>query len=839
MCNLLDLSKAASTISNIKHWLGAISLHAPNAPFCWVGTRKDEISQRADHEKISQLLSSLFPLYLPKAVHNTKEDIWFFPVDNTTSGLDDTMAELRKSIENSVHDQEYVDTEIPIKWLACLDFLQGYYTDSAEEKQVLDKKAGAKTSKRRISLTEFRATAHRFGITDESAQTQMLRVFHEFSLLIWYHADPALRDVVILDPQWLLDTFSSVIRDFSLHTRPHDKALLANVSEWLLLKEKAVLNPGLMRCLWPEHTETEVIACVQLMCKHGLAVPFRSSCVRALSTGPQSCEPELVFTNNGHRSTSVSTSTSYLIPSLLPFDLTGQRSDDDLCDTLHEKFQSRLLRYQDSWRGSASLGVDPPAADPNVICFISFYPKTTPRFDVSMRTDELERHSILPGGVYSQLLCNLVQEHQFTSLSAQSLSRTSSDLVFGNVKIRIDIVPHIGAIRIETAKATALRTIHRIESIIESICHQHFTTLQYETFLPFTDTVLLSLNWLQQMTQSHQRIEVNGTLFDPQGYFVELLTPPRQLLEKYHAMISYRQRVNKIFALRLYDLLQNADLQGGHSVLVFLDEHSIAVGRRFVSDFCFAISRAAIAVPLVSMGALESLQQAADSNEPDYLLLEWCLMLELYEMRKLKRILPLFLGDSWCNTQSAINVRSVEEIRAFATSFLPAKPAMKTHELLQTFMTKDLGLPAPQPRGVKDVVLALLQQVGLVCFQQDQASQDQNWTALSQYSQQIVSVIKEAQLQLQAERPSGVIAMDVVEFPANPQNIIDSAAKRERIADKYSEMERELDLKEREFRLRQADLDKKIERIERVLGNPNLSAETKAKLEAQLVELLQ
>ena len=265
MTKVVDKETQHDALAYVKHWVDAVSLHAPGAPIVFVGTCKDRApSKKLHHEPISALIESTFRASLQHAVFNQTDDLWFFPIDNTTSGKDTTIEEMRRAINDAVRDQEYINLAVPVSWLACYDYLRHDFGG---------KVSGAPN---RLSLEQFTAIAERFDIKTIRARDQMLRVLHEFGLLLHF-PDPELSGVVILDPQWLLDTFSAIIRDFSLHLKPKDKAALKHPEEWRLLRERALLHPTLIPLLWTEHTEDERRACLQLMCKHNLAVPVRDT----------------------------------------------------------------------------------------------------------------------------------------------------------------------------------------------------------------------------------------------------------------------------------------------------------------------------------------------------------------------------------------------------------------------------------------------------------------------------------------------------------------------------------------------------------------------------------
>jgi GTPase SAR1 family protein len=95
-------------------WINSIRLHASEAPFLLVGTRKDTVSSPEQHKRIDEILSCDLQLdRICKLVSNVKEDLLFFPIDNTVGAQGDpTITELRSAIEQAVLDDGKVNIEV-------------------------------------------------------------------------------------------------------------------------------------------------------------------------------------------------------------------------------------------------------------------------------------------------------------------------------------------------------------------------------------------------------------------------------------------------------------------------------------------------------------------------------------------------------------------------------------------------------------------------------------------------------------------------------------------------------------------------------------------------------
>ena len=454
------------------------------------------------------------------------------------------------------------------------------------------------------------------------------------------------------------------------------------------------------------------------MCKHHLAVELRRK--------------------TWSKSSGVSIKSIHQIPSILPFDLSG-RHTADLTDSLSSKFQATLPCYS----ASARLSSDDDEDDQMAVFYFAFHLNMTCD-NIDTTVSALEQSALLPEGLFARLLCHLVQEQQFTSSSSQRLSRTTAKIMFGNAAVLLNIVPHIGAIRVAASPQLALRIAVRVGEILESIIESLFSALKCDALLPFDDKRLVFLDKIQRAAEQGQRLTIDNVFFNPTSKYAAFMRH-RGLLDSYHCMISYRQLANKKFVLRLHDVLENIILPDEQPLRVFLDEYGLGIGCQFVEDFCLAISRSRIALPVVSFQAIKDIIVALDQNRPDYVLLEWSLMLVLKDCGKLDRICPIVVGDSWSNTQEPILLKSFEAFKAAIDDLNLDTFSEPTQKMLEEFVTKKLKLPGPiQRRTAKEVVFDLLNKFyGLHCFQSSVAEQEQNCDALQEYAQKIQKVVIE------------------------------------------------------------------------------------------------
>ena len=133
----------------------------------------------------------------------------------------------------------------------------------------------------------MRAIASRHGLPHEGFSlddelSAMLTFFHSLNSILWYDA-PNLRDLVVLDPQWIIDAVTCFVRDFKLqdHTAGHrmhaldQRAIREEPEAWgLLTSGQATLQRKLLNILWSgDEFKEHKHELLDLMTRFRLAVP--------------------------------------------------------------------------------------------------------------------------------------------------------------------------------------------------------------------------------------------------------------------------------------------------------------------------------------------------------------------------------------------------------------------------------------------------------------------------------------------------------------------------------------------------------------------------------------
>uniref|UniRef100_A0A7S3PEE6 Roc domain-containing protein n=1 Tax=Aplanochytrium stocchinoi TaxID=215587 RepID=A0A7S3PEE6_9STRA len=227
------LQKVKGAIEYLKFWFESIRFHAPEASIVFVGTFHDIVNSRGDLETISETLfcevlsSQLFPFVAQN------DCLWFYPVDNPNGlGLGDLHEVVLKTITIYGHSRKIVS----IRWLHCLDELLNAASIGAPC----------------LTLRDVTKCASMFGINSLAEISAMLNLFHEFGFVIYSTSTEALRRLVVLNPQFLVDSLNRVIVDCANMSQEAidriEKMGLKNDVEKLC--QTGLATYDLLECIW-------------------------------------------------------------------------------------------------------------------------------------------------------------------------------------------------------------------------------------------------------------------------------------------------------------------------------------------------------------------------------------------------------------------------------------------------------------------------------------------------------------------------------------------------------------------------------------------------------------
>ena len=174
-----------------------------------------------------------------------------FKVDNTKSGRQKECPEvkrLRESILAFAMELPQIKEIIPIKWLKYEKALQG----------VLDE------GRKCITIEVAKQIASEVcKIHDDEEFVTVLNFLHDQRILIHFDDTVELNKLVVLDPQWLIDVFKTVIT-----VKRYDQQERGLNDLWLKLETKGILEEKLLRHAWGQivgehHTFESLIAIME------------------------------------------------------------------------------------------------------------------------------------------------------------------------------------------------------------------------------------------------------------------------------------------------------------------------------------------------------------------------------------------------------------------------------------------------------------------------------------------------------------------------------------------------------------------------------------------------
>ena len=201
-----------------------------------------------------------------------------FVVDNTKSGSKAECSEVKRLWEKVLavaKELPQMKKDYPIKWLRFEEALQ----------------TKVKEGQKWISLKEARLIASKLcHIEHEERFATVLNFLHDQRILIHFDSPPLLNDMVILDPQWLVDLFTSVITVKPGPYEGEEREL------WRRLQTEGILEYKLLELVWdPLLIPKEIFpSLLEIMEKFSLLCPWPSS---DASCGKQYLVPSMLMSH--------------------------------------------------------------------------------------------------------------------------------------------------------------------------------------------------------------------------------------------------------------------------------------------------------------------------------------------------------------------------------------------------------------------------------------------------------------------------------------------------------------------------------------------------------------
>eukprot|EP00924_Labyrinthula_sp_SR-Ha-C_P005202 snap_masked-scaffold_1-processed-gene-24.59-mRNA-1 protein AED:0.33 eAED:0.33 QI:0/-1/0/1/-1/1/1/0/1058 len=265
---VFNIQRVLETISNdsgaldvVNFWLQSVSLQAPDAPVILVGTHLDQVDARIHLPLVNQMLSKL--ALKNKVSPNEPLGYLFHPLSNKdNSGA----KRLRAALETIAHDLSPTREEVSLRWVKCFENLFSY----AAENQVNDTRRDSIKSVNKdrmnvvssprenmttpyLEIEEVAAQANKLGINSADELSDMLGFFHDHGFLIHLTSTVHLEKIVVLDPQWLLDAITELIRDTQLHHHKEEPLIEAGLlEEYNSFKATGVATRDILEFFWSE-----------------------------------------------------------------------------------------------------------------------------------------------------------------------------------------------------------------------------------------------------------------------------------------------------------------------------------------------------------------------------------------------------------------------------------------------------------------------------------------------------------------------------------------------------------------------------------------------------------
>ena len=231
-----------SAMEHVNYWMRSVAMHAPHAPIILVGTFADKISHSQLESINSTLYYSMEDLMQTPSLCKPPTGLAYIPISNKSRlGVDQLQAFTAQVMKR----QEFVHKRVSINWMRTLDVIhaQNY---------------------RFTTLDGFTVVANFCQIKDALEVQDMLTLFHELGVLLYFSASEALRSRVITDPQWLIDSMGQIVRDSATHgydtSRLKELGLQRDMKD---LFELGIVSRDVLDFLWEKDQVDYLVALME------------------------------------------------------------------------------------------------------------------------------------------------------------------------------------------------------------------------------------------------------------------------------------------------------------------------------------------------------------------------------------------------------------------------------------------------------------------------------------------------------------------------------------------------------------------------------------------------
>ena len=250
-----------NTSELLMQWMASIDAHLslridPYPRVMLIGTHLDQLVSKGCSPTVEteRILNSLHSQYKDKTYADLLMPSPGYIVDNTTAGQEDKEDPAFKEIRKCIH--EFATTNLavrtPITWVFFRKVMQ---TICQPDKPVMN-------------YSEVIAIAEACSIPP-STLPSVLNFYHELGVFMYYSKIRSLRDVIIVNPQWLINHTAKLLTPQGLEDRGRERY-------WNLLRTKGILTEILYKEIL-KHGVLSPQALVDMLEHFLLAVPIETT----------------------------------------------------------------------------------------------------------------------------------------------------------------------------------------------------------------------------------------------------------------------------------------------------------------------------------------------------------------------------------------------------------------------------------------------------------------------------------------------------------------------------------------------------------------------------------
>jgi GTPase SAR1 family protein len=590
----------SQALLQLSFWINSVvmstRLDGKVSPLFLVGTHKDQVPSATAHAEISQAITASFgsSMAWSAIIENSAEQLVFFPVDSVRGFSDRSVMHLTHKVESSLVESEHFKQKRPLSWFQGLDNL---------------KSLGKST----VPYVEARRILSAGGITDGDIDIA-LEFYRDMGMLMWY-ADDDLRAVVILDAvKFFVQPATRIICSPDLHSfDAHQYCKKLHFKDYQRMVEKGIISDRLLMEFLSFGDDREHAFLVRaLMLRYGLLVRWRQEAANS--------EEQEAVTTLMREDT-----TNYFVPAL---------------------FQPQNGSINSLPSGSKFTTVFLVCSLSERVC------RSTIQFN------RLQDCCFFPGGLFSQLLCAVLDWSQLTLGVDAAKFTLFSDMAyvsFANTEFRMLWKVTENVIQIDVAGGTPMTVFSRVAKLLRKLIDESIQSLYFaghvlhqptsssEAYLtPLVGTVssmLAAVGAVNDITVDRANvIEQHPWLCDT-----------KRLHDGYDVFLSYRWGRDNEFVVALRDRLLDYAVEH-RGLAIFIDKTEITVGQRFDMKFCRSLLHSEVLVPVISPTALERMMNPSTA-ETDNVLVEWLTAVVVLKFRaqisgcRLEKVVPLVICD--------------------------------------------------------------------------------------------------------------------------------------------------------------------------------------------------